>query len=57
MVIDEGSAVLGAVPGSDSNSKWLYFNGGTVTPAIKRQDGMWLDLLDSYAHLILQPQL
>jgi len=26
---------------------------GAVTPSIKRQDNMWLDLLDSYAHLIL----
>lgn len=26
---------------------------GAVTPTIKRQENMWLDLLDSYAHLIL----
>ena len=26
---------------------------GAVTPSVKRQDNMWLDLLDSYAHLIL----
>jgi peptide/nickel transport system permease protein len=26
---------------------------GAVTPSIKRQENMWLDLLDSYAHLIL----
>ena len=26
---------------------------GAVTPTVKRQENMWLDLLDSYAHLIL----
>ena len=26
---------------------------GAVTPSVKRQENMWLDLLDSYAHLIL----
>lgn len=26
---------------------------GAVTPAIKRQENMWLSLIDSYAHLIL----
>ena len=26
---------------------------GATTPTIKRQENMWLDLLDSYAHLIL----
>lgn len=26
---------------------------GAITPTIKRQENMWLDLLDSYAHLIL----
>jgi len=26
---------------------------GAVTPAVKRQDNMWLSLIDSYAHLIL----
>jgi peptide/nickel transport system permease protein len=26
---------------------------GAVTPSIKRQENMWLSLLDSYAHLIL----
>jgi peptide/nickel transport system permease protein len=53
MVIDEAvqywSTYLDLIPIQNGFISTI----GAVTPSIKRQDNMWLDLLDSYAHLIL----
>ena len=53
MVIDEAlqywSQYVGLIPIKNGFISTI----GAVTPSIKRQENMWLDLLDSYAHLIL----
>jgi len=53
MVIDEAlqywSTYLDLIPIQNGFISTI----GAVTPSVKRQENMWLDLLDSYAHLIL----
>ena len=53
MVIDEAlqywSEYLSLIPLQNGYISTI----GAVTPSIKRQENMWLSLLDSYAHLIL----
>ena len=53
MVIDEAlqywSEYLSLIPLQNGYISTI----GAITPSIKRQENMWLSLLDSYAHLIL----
>jgi peptide/nickel transport system permease protein len=53
MVIDEALQYWEQYVGLIPIQNGFISTIGAVTPSVKRQDNMWLDLLDSYAHLIL----
>jgi peptide/nickel transport system permease protein len=53
MVIDEALQYWEQYVGLIPIQNGFISTIGAVTPSVKRQDNMWLNLLDSYAHLIL----
>ncbi|MCF8528679.1 MAG: ABC transporter permease [Aquiluna sp.] len=53
LVIDEAMQYWSQYLGLISIKSGFVSTIGAVTPTIKRQDNLWLTLLDNYAHLIL----